>query len=252
MVEKEYQPLIDRDTSTGHVQTHFAGILEVFRDMVNYGSNLIPQCFISSNRRIEDAIILGVLLRQAVAMFDAIEILISNAAVYPCYLQTRAIFEASLSLEWILKADTEKKAKYYYVANVRRDRVWASRTQRGSPENLAFEKTMAPFGNVIPDTTNRLGAGGQEYLREINRILAQPSFAAIDRAIDSYRAKNKFRYDPAWYVPLGPRSVRQLAEILQRLHEYEMVYVESSENHALHISEAPYKVLAGTPGIYAY
>lgn len=228
MVEKEYQPLIDRGTSTGHVKTHFAGILEVIQDMVNYGSNLIPRCLTSSNRRLEDAIILGVLLRQAVAMFDAIEILISNAAVYPCYLQTRAIFEASLSLEWILKGDTEKKAKYYYVANARRERVWASRTQRGSPENLAFEKIMAPLGNVIPDTTNRLGAGGQEYLQEINRILAQPSFADIDRAIDSYRAKNKVRYDPAWYVPLGPRSVRQLADILQRLHEYEMIYVESS------------------------
>jgi hypothetical protein len=229
MKESEYGPLIDRKTSIADVQTHFSGILDVVRDIVNYGSNLIPRCFISSNRRLEDAIILGVLLRQSVAMFDAIEILLSNAAVYPCHLQIRAIFEASLYIEWILKADTEKKAKYYYVANVREERVWASRTQPGSPENLAYEKIMAPLGNVVPDTTKELKIGGHKYLQEVNRILAQFSFASIDQAFDVYRNKNKLWYDPPWYALLGPRSLRQLADCLQRVHEYEMVYPESSE-----------------------
>jgi hypothetical protein len=229
MVEKEYQPLLDRGTSIGHVQTHFADILKVIRDMVNYGSNLIPRCFVSSNRRLEDVIILGVLLRQSVTMFDAIEILLSNAAVYPCYLQTRAIFETSLYIEWILKEETEKKAKYYYVANVRQARMWASRTQRGSLENLAYENIMAPFGNVIQNTTDRLSADGLKDLQEINRVLTQLSFVAIDHDIDSYKIKNKFRYDPPWYAPIGPRSVRELAGILKRLHEYELIYVASSE-----------------------
>jgi hypothetical protein len=229
MEEKEYQALIDRATSIAQVQENFSGILGVLRDLVNYGSNLIPRCFVSSKRRLEDAIILGVLLRQAVAMFDAIEILVSNAAVYPCHLQTRAIFEASLYLEWILNADTEKRAKYFYVANVRQERVWAQRTQSGSSENLAYEKIMAPFGDVVPDATKRLGTQGQEYLKEIDRILAQSSFVVIDKDIEAYRAKKKIHYDPPWYAPLGPRSVRQIAEAVKRLHEYELIYSESSE-----------------------
>lgn len=250
MVENEYKRLIDRDKQIVYVQTRYAGILGVLRDMVNYGSNLIPRCFVSSNRRLEDAIILGVLLRQAVAMFDAIEILVSNAAVYPCYLQTRAIFEASLYIQWILQTDTEKRAKYYYVSNLRKERVWANRTQRGSPDYLAFQKDMEKLGIIVPDTANRLGAEGQKYLQEINRILEKPSLAAIDKEFDSYREKRRLRYDPPWYAPLEIQSVRQLAKNLQRLHEYELIYVESSEvmhstslEHHINFSQGPMKLI---------
>jgi hypothetical protein len=229
MEEKEYLALIDRVTSIAQVQENFSGILGVLRDVVNYGSNLIPRCFVSSQRRLEDTIILGVLLRQAVAMFDAIEILISNASVYPCHLQMRALFEASLYLEWILNADTEKGAKYYYVANVRQERVWVQRTQSGSPENLAYEKIMEPFGDVVPDAIKRLGGKEQEHLQKIDRILSQSSFVSIDKDIDAYRAKNKLPYDPPWYAPLGPRSVRKIATDVKRLHEYELIYSLSSE-----------------------
>ena len=229
MKEKEYQALIDRSTSISQVQENFSDILDVLCDVVNYGSNLIPRCFTSSKRGLEDAIILGVLVRQAIAMFDAIEILISNAAVYPCHLQTRAIFEASLYLEWILMADTEKRAKYYYVANIRQERIWAQRTQSGTPENLAYEKIMKPFSNVVLDTTKSLGDKGQKYLQEINRILAQSSLVDIDEHFEAYRAKSKLKYDPYWYAPLGPRSVRQIADAVKRLHEYELIYSESSE-----------------------
>lgn len=229
MGDGEYKALIDRDTSVEQLNENFSEILIVLRDVVNYGSNLVPRCFVSSNRRLEDAIVLGVLVRQAIAMFDAIEILISNAAVYPCHLQTRAIFEVSLYLEWILQKDTERRAKYFYVANVRQERVWAMRTQTGSSENVSYGKVMEPFGNLFPETTKQLATQSQEYLREIDRILAQASFEDIDKDIETCRAKRKTPYDPPWYAPLGPRSIRQLAKDLKRLHEYELIYGPSSE-----------------------
>ncbi len=240
MTDDGYKPLIDRTTSIGHVQSHFSGHIEVLQDMVNYGSNLIPRCLTSSTRKLEDTIILGVLLRQTIAMFDEIEVLLSSAAIYPCYLQLRAIFEASLYLEWILKEDTEKRAQYYYVANIRQERMWANRTQRGSVENIAYERIMAPFGNLIPDTTAQLSVEGQKALQEINRILGQSPFAEIDQAFDNYRARNNYSYDPPWHCLLGPRTVRQLAVTLERLHEYELIYSESSEimhstSHKYHI-----------------
>lgn len=264
MDEKEYQALIDRDTSVAQLNKNFSEILEVLRDVVNYGSNLVPRCFVSSKRTLEDAIVLGVLVRQAIAMFDAIEILLSNAAVYPCHLQTRAIFEVSLYLEWVLQKDTEKRAKYFYVANVRQERVWAMRTQTGSSENVSYGKVMEPFGNLFPETTKQLAAKGQEYLREIDRILAQASFADIDKDIETYRANRKTPYDPPWYAPLGPRSVRQLAKDLKRLHEYETIYGPSSEvmhstshkHHVKfsqgHIHFTPIRYLAGIDTIVKF
>lgn len=244
MEEAEYQALIDRATSIKQVGDNFSGILGVLRDVVNYGSNLVPRCFVSSSRRLEDAIILGVLVRQAIAMFDATEILLSSAAVYPCHMQTRAIFEASIYIGWMLQNDTEKRAKYYYVANVRQERVWAMRTQSGSSENVAYGKIMEPFGDLFPETTKRLSAKGEEYLREIDRILAQASFNDIDKDIEAFRKKRKTSYDPHWYAPLGPQSVRQLADKLKRLHEYEIIYGPSSEvmhatSHKHHVRFSP-------------
>ena len=264
MEEREYQALIDRVTSVAQVSEKFSEILGVLRDVVNYGSNLVPRCFVSSKRTLEDAIILGVLVRQAIAMFDAIEILLSNAAVYPCHLQTRAIFEVSLYLDWMLQKDTEKKAKYFYVSNVRQERVWAMRTQGGSSENISYEKIMEPFGDLFSETTKSLSLKGKEYLQEIDRILAQPSFAGIDKDIEAYRAKYKTPYDPPWYAPLGPRSVRQLAVTLKRLHEYEMIYGPSSEvmhspSHKHHvrfsqgrINFTPIRYLAGIDTIVKF
>jgi hypothetical protein len=239
-VEKEYQALIDRIASLGHVSQNFADILGVFRDVVNYGSNLVPRCFVSSKRELTDAIVLGVLLRQSIAMFDAIEILLSNAAVYPCHLQIRALFEASLYLEWMLQKDTETRAKYYYVANVRQERIWAMRTQSGDPENLSYGKIMAGFGDLFQEITDQIADRGKEYLQEINRILAQASFADIDMSIERFRKKSRKPYDPPWYAPLGPKSVRQIAVDLNRLHEYETIYSPSSEvmhstSHKAHV-----------------
>jgi hypothetical protein len=90
-----------------------------------------------------------------------------------------------------LKAETEKMAKYYYVANIRQERMWASRTQKGSYEYIAYKKIMAPFGDIILYTTRQLSAEGQKALQEINRILAQGSFSGMDQAIDNYRGKKQ-------------------------------------------------------------
>lgn len=246
-MEKEYQALIDRVTSLEHVSRNFADILNVFRDVVNYGSNLVPRCFVSSRRELKDAIVLGVLLRQSIAMFDAIEILLSNAAVYPCHLQIRALFEASLYLEWMLQKDTETRARYYYVANVRQERIWAMRTQSGSPDNVSYRNAMERFGDLFQETTKRLADRGKDYLKEIDYILAQASFADINKSIETLRKKRKTPYELPWYAPLGPQSVRQIAVDLSRLHEYEIIYSPSSEvihstSHKAHVQFSQGKI----------
>ena len=52
---------------------------------------------------------LGALLRQIVTMLDGVEVLLSNGASYTAQLQLRALLEASIYIEWILKGDGDKK-----------------------------------------------------------------------------------------------------------------------------------------------
>ena len=116
--EIPHEALLDRRQPVSDVDEHFRAAVDLLRDITNYGTNLIIRCFATGDRKLEDAIILGALLRQAVAMFDAIEILIANAAVHPSQLQERAIFESSLYIDFMLQDDTEAKAKFELLQKV--------------------------------------------------------------------------------------------------------------------------------------
>jgi len=232
--EKPHDALLDRDKPVADVREHFSDAIELLRDITNYGTNLIVRCFATGKRQLEDAIILGVILRQAVAMFDAFEILVSNASIYPSQLQARALLEASLYLDFILKSDTIKKATSYYVANLREQRVWALRTQSGSSENLAFEKTMEPFGMVAPQATATMQGEGAKLIAEIDRVLAQADLKDENKALEDYKVSKGGKFEPRWYAPflVASRrnvSVRQVAVEVGRLHEYELFYSLSSE-----------------------
>jgi hypothetical protein len=56
------------------------------------GSNLIPRCYSSSEKNLKDAVLLPILLRQAVAMLDGVELLLTSGAVHAANLQMRALF----------------------------------------------------------------------------------------------------------------------------------------------------------------
>lgn len=229
MVEQEHKALLNRTQHIGHVEQHFSESLAVLRDMTNYGTNLLPRCLVTSKKTLKDAIILGVMLRQALTMFDAIEILIANASIYPAHLQSRALFEVSVYIDWALKTATDERCAYYYVANLRRDRLWALSTQGGSAKNVSDESAMAAFEDVAPETSRKLFAEGTKRLDEVNAVLAQPRFLPIDQAFETYRKKHKLTYEPLWHAPLGQKTVRQLAKELDRLREYDVFYSLTSE-----------------------
>lgn len=227
--ETPHKALLDRRQPVSDVDEHFRDAVNLLRDITNYGTNLIIRCFATGDRKLEDAVILGALLRQAVAMFDALEILVANAAVHPSQLQQRAIFEASLYIDFMLRDDTEAKAKSYYVANLREQRAWACKAQPGSPENTAFAKTTDAFGlsDFASNDDIRDQAAGQ--IEEIDRILAQEELAQANAALQQVKDSKSLPYEPAWYIPFGQRSIRQIAISVERLHEYELIYSGSSE-----------------------
>src|SRR5579871_1243411 len=164
--ESEYKPLLDSEQPTAEVKKHLGSWVRMMRDVTNYGAKLIPRCITSSERRLEDAVLIAILLRQCVAMLDAVEVLLSNAAVHASNLQMRALFEASVYIDWILASDSEKKANYYYVHNLRRKRLWASRTQTGSSEWQEFQTVAKDVGAKIDD---KIKESAKEQIQEVDR-----------------------------------------------------------------------------------
>ncbi|MCK9532567.1 MAG: DUF5677 domain-containing protein [Gammaproteobacteria bacterium] len=227
MTDKPYEPLLNRERHSGDAQEHYARQLELVADVVNYGTNLIPSCLASSDRQLGDVIVTSVLLKQVVLMLDALGVLVREACADASILQARALFEASLFLEWMLTDDQEKKALYYYVANVRKERQWVKRGVTDDPEQTQFFRNLGEFSDALKPTRQKLSQFAPDRLREIDEFLAKEPYASINREYETIRGNRPF--EPAWYAPLGESSVRGVAKSLGRLHEYEIFYVQSSE-----------------------
>jgi len=179
--EKEFKLILDRAKHEADVKQHFSKHLDLLIDLANYGSNLVPRAHDSSKKKLEDHIVIGVLLKQVVAMIDAVEILISKGAVDPANLQARSAFEASLYIDWFLKGEPEKKAKYYYVSNLRNQRLWALRFKTGTKEEEIFAESLRGLEKYIKtadlDSVERLA---DEQLTEIDKLLAKPEWYEIN------------------------------------------------------------------------
>jgi hypothetical protein len=236
--ESEFKALLDHDKVVADIKKHLSPWTKLIQDVTNYGSNLIPRGFSSSDRNLKDVVVLAILLRQALAMLDGVDILLSNGAVHVAHLQMRALFEASVYIDWILLSDSERKAAYYYVHNLRRKRLWAWRTQPGSADSLEFITMMNKSGVQIND---KLREASKEQIREIDRVLSQPTFATISNDIEKNR--NGKRFDPAWYVPLGERNLRTMARTVGKASQYVFLYSGASE--VMHTSNYEHHVKIG-------
>lgn len=219
--------LLDRRAPAEVMETHLGPQCDMVRELADYGADLICSAYARSLKQLTDAIALGVLLKQVVAMVDAADALIRIGATHAAHLQARAACEASFCLEWMLSSDSDNKAKHYYVASLRDQRKWANRATSGTSQNQEFIDGFAKAGidhswtsEMNPDETAR-------YLEKINNILAQPELAGIEKSFENCVKKKRGR-NVQWYQPLGVDSIAQIASALSRKHEYDIFYSKGS------------------------
>jgi hypothetical protein len=233
MKEKEFKLILDREKHEADVRQHFSKHVDLLIDLANYGSNLIPRAYDSSGKKLEDIVVIGILLKQVVSMIDAVEVLISKGAVGPAMLQARAAFEASLYIDWILKGEPEKKGKYYYVSNLRNQRLWILRFKTGTQEKETFSQSFRDVEKYIKiDDLDRVSKQAEEELTKIDSLLSKPEWTEINKEFEARKKKTGF--EPYWYRLLGVSSIRQLARDVGRLGEYDLFYSRSSE--VMHVS----------------
>jgi hypothetical protein len=230
MKEQPHTGLLNREEAIRLADEIYKSQLDVLADMVNYGSNLIPRAYVSSAQGDTEAVVIGVLLKQIVAMLDATEVLLRHGIAYAALLQARAAFEASLCIDWILGSDSQNRARHYLVANLRQERQWAKRCVLGTPEHGNYKarfQTLAPNQNLSsPD----IETDAKKHLAEVNRLLEQKEFKSIDAAFEQCRiASRRKNYEPDWYTPLGKTSIRQIAQEVARVPEYEIFYSRGSD-----------------------
>lgn len=227
MQETPHPAILNREEVTAVAEQHFSKQTELLRDLANYGSNLVIRAFDSSPKKMAEIVVCGVLLKQVVAMVDAAEVLLSAGCGHASFLPARTAFEASIYIDWIFDGDSERRATRYIVGNYRDERLWTSRVTPGTAEEIAFTKIAQFLGVDIHANRPELVGEAASHLSEINRILAQPSLASVDQEFIAARGKRK--RDPEWYELDGLQSIRQVAEKVGRLPEYEFFYSKGSQ-----------------------
>ena len=192
-------------------------------------------------------------------MLDGIDLLLANGACHVAQLQLRALFEAAVYIEWILQGDAVNKANYYYVHNLRRKLMWAERIDPSPTESHDFADLMSKADIRLPEAAIQ---SSRAHVTEINRVLSQPRFAAINQHFDKCRGKRK--HDPAWYVPLGQPSLFSIAKAVDKESQYLIVYAgasdimhSSSYEHHIKIAEnevtfRPIRSLEGFENIFRF
>jgi hypothetical protein len=225
MKEEAYEKILDRHTSAQYIREHFQDSLELLREVTNYGSRLIPRCFVSSKRKLPDIVVLGVLLKQAVAMLDAVEVLVSQGALYAAHVPARALFEAYLYINWILQKDKEKRATYYYVWQLRRLRTWDRRVIPTTSEHLRFKKAIKQL-NLSQDGEKQQDASKE--ISEIDKLLSKDGYKEINAEFDKIKMSNR-DYDKQWYLPCGAKSIADMARQLEIEPQYDIFYAQFSE-----------------------
>jgi hypothetical protein len=229
MHEQPHKGLLNREEAIRHAIQVYGPQLDVLADMVNYGSNLVPRAYHSSAKGAAEAVVIGVLLKQIVAMLDAVEVLVRQGISYAGLLQARAAFEASLYVDWILSADAENRANHYLVANLRGERKWAKRAMPGTPEKKDFDARFQPLGSNLSVTSPDIETDAKNHLAEVDRLLGQPHFNRIDVAFEQHRRASRRKHEPTWHALLGKQSIRQIAEEVGRAPEYEIFYSRGSD-----------------------
>lgn len=203
--------VLDREAAVAFAAT-LAPQLAVAEALVDYGTNLIVRVMaLSADGSIRHLVPVCTLAKQVVAMLDGITVLLRSGcglAVYPLY---RSLYEADLQMSWILEADTDQRARTYWVAHLLKE-------QRRCQSELKGSEYRTRASQQFPDMEWRDEAAIRAEIANIEAVLGRPEHVVIRKEADEKRNR-KF-----WAARLGCGSFEEIAKKLGRWNEYEVFY----------------------------
>lgn len=240
MPDKPNKGILDRSIFRTQIGESFAAQIALLEQIVNYGTNLIPRCFNSSDRGVPVIVVILSFLKHAVTSLDSISILSLEGAALSCFPHIRSLFEIDLYLRWILQEDYERRGTAYFVWNIRKKRYWLRCYLEGTPENSANTLHMEGSAGehiVIPHTQEEI----QNAIDHETARLSSPEVAEVNDLFEPFMAPSG--KDVEWYKPFGVNSIRDMAVRLGDEGMYKVFYANYSQathglsmEHQLHFN----------------
>lgn len=202
----------------------------LIRETIKYGSDLFLDCVQSREMNFE-CIIPSLMFLHGLSMLDSVAINIKEGAIEPCKSTLRSLLETIFGLRFMLKSNTEKKAKMFLLCEEHKEiEIWWKETDPNSDEGKAFIERTKNDDQLSHHRLKQIPQL-QQYLKQFEAKHNNPLFKPLE---DEYQAtfqkmnkKNKFprrKKLPQWYEFFGIQSVGQLAKEVGCTTLYDMVY----------------------------
>lgn len=202
------------------------------REVICYGAHWVDRVLKEKPKPVTAATLPCVSLQyQVLEALDASLVLLRQACAIGMRQHLRTAFEGSLSLEYILEEDTERRGAAYFVADVHIRLDWYDVHDAGSTQGQRFQERCARDRYLK-------GIGGDRMeglVEERKRLESAFEGDAMKEASEEYmRAKGNKSSQPKWYSLFkGPRNLRELADRLKAPGMYDILYREwSATAHA--------------------
>jgi hypothetical protein len=154
-MSEPYKAVLNREYAVQAAE-HFKEAVELVKEVVDYGTYLVPRAFGSSPRDIKAICVIFVQLRQFLEHLDGVAVLIAAGNCATANLQLRSLLETSHTIEWLLGNDTEAKVNHLYVANLRQRRHWQSIVTPGAPEATRHAAVAGRILSVAPEDLKKI------------------------------------------------------------------------------------------------
>lgn len=206
--------LLDREWSRTKVAEAMKIAVPLLEEVVNYGTVAFARC-LPALKDEEHHIAVLMRHRHVLEMVDAVQLQIEAGATGPSRLQLRSAFEALLAVEYMLKADTKRRAFAYL----------AGQTQREIAKHWTLRSKYTDLGVPVEQIDHNLAT--------FQRRLERPGWRDANDDL-MRRAQRRFqksgRFVPVEWFSFdgGPNNLADLAARLGRSKEYDVLYREWS------------------------
>ena len=198
--------------------TQFSSLIE---ETVNFGSHVFNWCFSVAKGR-EENIPIFLSFRHIFELIDSISLLVRESCIEPCKMLLRAIFESTLSIEYILEENTKERGMDFMISYYHDELKFYRRWDPDDPMCLEFRK-KTKTDKVLKDWSMQEFPNVKEEIQKRIKILELPNNRESEK--EYQRTKKRLGRVSNWFsLHNGPGNIEKLAEHLNRPGFYQMLY----------------------------
>lgn len=210
-VDESNDSLLMRGFHESQLTEIYSEHFQMLDELVDYGTNLIPRCYVSSKKTLQDSIILFGFLKHIVSTLDGISLNARNAQPISCFLQLRSLVETKYIQQFCLANYDKSYSLYSYVWSLLRDLEISEQRLL----DQSFEEDEEINNDTIKDSIASIR-------NQLSKKPLKDVYLVFEESILS--KEKKASYQP-WYFPLGHRSLTGIVRnALELEDEFRLIY----------------------------